>query len=349
MHRYFWLLPLIAIIPACAPSKPTLAPALNWPKVAFVSNNPDPFWSIVEAGCSKAGTENTVEVIFKKPSSGNAAEQKEIIDSLIGQNIKAISVSVIDPNNQTAYLDEVAAKVPLLAVDNDAPKSKRRAYIGTNNYAAGRTAGKLVKEAMPEGGVVSLFVGQTEALNARQRCQGVLDELADAPNLPDPNNVPALPTGSKQYGKYNLHKIDTDQPGGEQICKEKATNSLIELDKEPNVCFVGLWAYNPPAILGAVTDQKKLGKVKIVGFDENPVTLDGIEAGHIVGTVVQDPFGFGYESVKAMAALAKGQTDSGPAVRAVPHRIVTKTGGDGRLTVQDYRIQERMKVGKGAR
>jgi ribose transport system substrate-binding protein len=349
MSRYAWILPLAALIPACASSKPTIAPASNWPKVAFVSNNPDQFWSIVEAGCNKAGMENAVDVIFKKPSSGNAAEQKEIIDSLIGQNIKAISVSVIDPNNQTAYLDEVAAKVPLLAVDNDAPKSKRRCYIGTDNYAAGRAAGKLVKEAMPEGGVVSLFVGQTEALNARQRCQGVLDELADAPNLPDPNNVPPLPTGSKQYGKYKLHKIDTDQPGGEQICKEKATNAMIELDKEPNVCFVGLWAYNPPAILSAVTDQKKLGKVKIVGFDENPVTLDGVEAGSIVGTIVQDPFNFGYESVKAMAALAKGQADTGPAVRAVPHRVVTKSGGEGRLTVQDYRIQERMKVGKGAR
>ena len=70
----------------------------------------------------------------------------------------------------------------------------------------------------PEGGVIAVFVGQTEALNARQRCQGVLDELAGAPLLPDPNNVPALPTTSKQYGKYKLHKICTDQPEGEPVC-----------------------------------------------------------------------------------------------------------------------------------
>ena len=76
---------------------------------------------------------------------------------------------------------------------------------------------------------------------------------------------------------------------------------------------------------------------------------DRVVKAPIVGTIVQDPFGFGYEAVKAMAALAKGQTDSGPAVRAVPHRIVTKAGGPGRMTVQEYRIQERMKVGKGAR
>jgi ribose transport system substrate-binding protein len=333
----------------CTGAKSSMTIPVPKLSVAFVSNNSDPFWSIVETGCNKSALEHDVEIVFKKPSAGNAAEQKEIIDSLVGQNIKAISVSVIDPKNQTAYLDEVAAKVPLLAVDNDATQSKRRCYIGTDNYAAGRAAGHLVKESMPDGGVVAIFVGQTEALNARQRCQGVLDELAGAPPLPDPNNVPALPTGDKQLGKYKLHKIYTDQPGGEQVCKEKAANALIELDKEPNVCMVGLWAYNPPAILSAVKDQKKTGKVKIVAFDENRDTLRGIEDGFIVGTIVQDPFQFGYQAVKAMTAIAKGAKDTGPAVRNVPHRIVTKTGGEGRLTVNDYNVQERFKVGKGGR
>jgi hypothetical protein len=36
-------------------------------------------------------------------------------------------------------------------------------------------------------------------------------------------------------------------------------------------------------------------------------------------------------------------------VRPVPHRVVTKAGGPGRLTVQDYNNQERVKVGKGGR
>jgi ribose transport system substrate-binding protein len=341
---------VIAATPACNSSKSsTAAPSGNRPAVAFVSNNPDPFWSIVEGGCNKAALENNVELVFKRPSSGNAAEQKEIIDSLVGQNIKAISISVIDPNNQSAYLDEVAAKVSLLAVDNDAPKSKRRCYIGTDNYSAGRQAGKLVKEALPDGGVIAVFVGQTEALNARQRCQGVLDELADAAPLTDPNNVPPLPTGSQQYGKYKLHKIATDQPEGEPVCKQKATDALIELEKEPNICLIGLWAYNPPAILAAVKDQKRLRQVKIVGFDENPATLAGIEDGNIVGTIVQDPFNFGYESVKVMANLAKGSKDDGPAVRYVPTRVITKAGGPGRLNVEEYKAQETAKKGKSVR
>lgn len=343
-----WLLPVL-LLPACNSAKTPTAVNPTGPKVAFVTNNPDPFWGIVEQGCVKAADETGVQLLFKKPSEGTASSQKEVIEGLLSQGVKAISVSVIDPKNQTAYLDEVAAKAPLLAVDNDAPRSKRKCYIGTDNYSAGRAAGKLVKEAMPQGGTVAIFVGQKEALNARQRATGVLDELADAKALADPNEVPPLPEGSGQYGKYKLHRISYDQPRGEPECQEKATNALLELKSEPNVCFVGLWAYNPPAILSAVESQKLLGKVKIVGFDENPKTLLGIEDGHILGTVVQDPFNFGYQSVKVMAELGKGGEAKGDPVRYVPFRVVTKSGGEGRLTIAQYRTEEAKKVGKSGR
>jgi ribose transport system substrate-binding protein len=340
----------LAALPACnSAPKPSGGAAANAPKVAFVTNNPDPFWSIVEAGCNKAAGEVGVEVVFRKPPSGDPAAQQEIIDSLVNRDIKAISVSVIDPKNQTAYLDEVAAKLPLLAVDNDAPASKRVCYIGTNNYAAGREVGRLVKEALPKGGTVALFVGQTEALNARQRCQGVLDELAGNPPLPDPNNVPALPTGSGQYGPYKLLKIFTDQPEGETKAVQNANDALIQLKDEPDVCLIGLWAYNPPAILTAVKDQNKVGKVKIVGFDENSNTLRGIADDSIFATVVQDPFGFGYESVKVMAGLARGETYKGEKVRDVRHRVVTKAGGKGRLSVAEFNADLAQKIGKTLR
>lgn len=316
------------------------------PQVAFVTNNPDPFWSIVEAGCRKAEKETGVTVVFRKPVSGDPAAQQEVIESLVNRKIKAIAVSVSDPKNQTAYLNEVAAKVPLLAVDNDAPNSKRLCYIGTDNYVAGRAAGKLVKSAIPQGGTVALFVGLTESLNAHQRCQGVLDELADAPKPADTNKLPALPTRSAQYGKYKLLKVFTDQPEGQTKSVQNAADALLQMRNEANICLVGLWAYNPPAILTAVKDAEKLGKVKIVGFDENPVTLKGIEDGYIHATVVQDPFNFGYESVKAMAELAKGGQYTGAKMRAVPHRVVTKGGGAGSITVAEYREQEAKKAGK---
>jgi ribose transport system substrate-binding protein len=157
-------------------------PALDAPagkaKVAFVSNNTAEFWTIAEAGTRKAAQDFGVEVLFRRPKSPTAAAQKEIIQDLLTQGVQAIAISVIDPDNQRDFLNEVADKVPLVTQDNDAPKTRRKLYLGTDNYEAGKAVGKLVKEVMPEGGTIAIFVGQPDPINAKQRRQGVLDELA---------------------------------------------------------------------------------------------------------------------------------------------------------------------------
>jgi ribose transport system substrate-binding protein len=146
------------------------------PKVGFVSNNPFEFWNIAEAGTRKAAEEFGVEVLFRRPN-GSAADQKQIIEDLLSKGVKAIAVSVLEPESQVDFLNKVADQVPLITQDNDAPKSRRKCYIGTDNVAAGRAVGKMVKEAMPGGGTIGIFVGSADALNAKQRRQGVLEEL----------------------------------------------------------------------------------------------------------------------------------------------------------------------------
>jgi ribose transport system substrate-binding protein len=328
---------LAAALPACKSN------SSGKPRVAFVSNNPATFWTIAEAGCRKAESEFDVEVIFRKPAKGDPAVQQEILDNLRNQDIKAIAVSVIDPKGQQAHLNEMAARMPLLTQDNDAPKSNRLCYIGTNNYEAGRAVGKLVKEVLPGGGTIAIFVGDTAPLNARQRRQGLLDELAGAPSPDDINEVVSGPDG-QAYGKYRLHRTYTDQPEGEDKATRNATDALGDLRNEKDVCLIGLWAYNPPTILTAVKDKIKNGQiepgqVKIVGFDEDFTTLRGIEDGDIYATVVQDPYKFGYESVKMMASLARGDQSVVPASKAifVPHRIITKNGGKDRLPAEKFR------------
>jgi ribose transport system substrate-binding protein len=306
---------LIALAAVALPSCQDSGPGRT--KVAFVSNNPESFWTIAEAGTKKAAAEEQVEVLFRKPAQNDAGLQKEIIDTVLGQGVKAIAVSVIAPDKQAAYLNEIADRVPLITQDNDAPQTKRLCYIGTDNYEAGKGAGRLVKEAMPQGGTVAIFVGDLAALNAQQRRQGVLDELAGVKDAK-----------GDTYGKYKLYKTYTDQPEGPQKAKENAVDAVTALQKEKNVCLVGLWAYNPPAILSAVKDKDMVGRMNIVGFDEDTATLQGIDEGAIYGTIVQQPFLFGYESVKMMAALARGDRSKLPpsGIRHVPHMVITKAG-----------------------
>ena len=283
-------------------------------RVAFVSNNAAPFWTIAEAGTAKAASELGVEVFFRRPLNGTAAEQKEIIEDLLTRKVQAIAISVNDPVNQRDFLNRIADRVPVITQDNDAPDSKRLCYIGTNNYQAGRDAGKLVKEAMPEEGKIAIFVGKPDPLNARERRQGVLDELAGEKDAKGP-----------KYGKYTLLNTYYDYVD-QKKAKDNAADALTQLRDEPSVCLVGLWAYNPPAILSATKDAGKAGKVKIVAFDEDENTLIGVKEGDVYGTIVQQPFEFGYQSVKLMTALAKGDKSAVPSdgILYVPHLVIKK-------------------------
>ena len=283
-------------------------------RVGFVSNNAAEFWTIAEEGTKKAAGELGVEVLFRRPPNGTAAEQKDIIEDLLTRRVQAIAISVNDPKNQADFLNRIADRIPLITQDNDAPDSKRLCYIGTNNYEAGREVGKLVREALPNGGTIAIFVGKPDPLNARERRQGVLDELAGQKDASGPD-----------YGEYKLLDTYYDYVDFKKA-KDNAADALTKLRDEPNVCLIGLWQYNPPTILSAVEDAGKAGKVHIVAFDEHENTLIGIQKGFIDATVVQQPYKFGYESVKLMTALAKGDRSGLPrdGILYVPHLVVKK-------------------------
>ena len=88
-------------------------------------------------------------------------------------------------------------------------------------------------------------------------------------------------------------------------------NAEDTLVKYPDIsCLVGLYNYNGPAILNAVRAAGKNGKVKIVCFDENDETLQGVLAGDIYGTVVQQPYEFGKQAITKMDKYLGGDKEA---------------------------------------
>ena len=59
-------------------------------------------------------------------------------------------------------------------------------------------------------------------------------------------------------------------------------------------------------------------------------TLQAIKDGHVAGTVVQQPYEFGYQSVKMMSALLKGEKPEIPANKQiiVPTKVIKQTDVD---------------------
>src|SRR6185503_16902417 len=253
-------------------------------KLAFVSNNASPFCTIARAGCKEAEKDlGSVEVDFRIPSSGTAAEQRQILDDLAAKGIDGIAVSPIDPANQTEFLNKLAEQTLLICHDSDAPASKRVCYIGTDNIAAGVEAAKLIKEALPNGGKIMIFVGTLDAQNAKERYAGIKKEL--------------------EGSKVEIIDVRTDETDRARSQKN-VEDTLVKYSDV--ACLVGLWSYNGPAILNGVRTGGKEGKVKIVCFDEEAETLAGVASGAIHGTVVQQPYEFGKQAITKMTKYLQG-------------------------------------------
>lgn len=273
-------------------------------KLAFVTNNASDFWTIARKGVEKADSELAdVDVEFKIPADGTAAEQKRIIDDLLAKGVGGLAISPVDPDNQTQLINETAKQAVVVTQDSDAPQSDRACYIGTDNRAAGRQAGGLIREVLPQGGRVMLFVGKLDARNAQERYQGIKEAL--------------------QGSKVDIVDVRTDDTDRVRA-KSNASDTLV---KTPDVvCLVGLWSYNGPAILNAVKDAGKVGQVKIVCFDEEDETLAGVKDGAIYATVVQQPYEFGYQSVQLLAKILGGDRSLIPPTKQifVPTLIIKK-------------------------
>jgi ribose transport system substrate-binding protein len=273
-------------------------------RVAFVTNNASDYWTIARKGTEKADAElPDITVEFKIPSDGTAAEQTRILNDLVSSGIAGIAISPVDPANEVQLINDTAKKSLVITQDSDAPNSDRSLYIGTDNKAAGRQAGELIKEALPDGGKIMVFVGKLDAQNAKDRLDGIKEVL--------------------QGTKVEIVDVRTDDT---DLARAKS-NVADAMVKTPDLAgLVGLWAYNGPAILNAVKDANKVGKIKIICFDEDDQTLAGIQDGGIYGTIVQQPYEFGYRAIHLMSKILNGDKSDIPPGKQifVPTLVIKK-------------------------
>jgi ribose transport system substrate-binding protein len=321
--------------PAAADAPKAAAEAPRAKKVAFVTNGVASFWTIAGAGVRAAAKDLNVDAQVLMPAEG-ISDQKRMIEDLLTRGIDGIAVSPIDPVNQTELLNTAAKRTKLITHDSDAPQSERELYIGMDNYKAGRLCGELVREALPNGGSVMLFIGRLEQDNAKRRRQGTIDAILgrseDSSRFDPPGQI-------IEENGYKILGTLTDQF---DRAKAKA-NAEDSLAKYPDVgCLVGLFAYNPPLILEALAQSNKLGAVKVVAFDEDDATLDGIAKGNVTGTVVQNPYMYGYKSVEMLTTLLGVKEGTVPPGKFmdIPARQIRKD------TVQEFRTDLNAKLGK---
>ncbi len=307
-HKLICLLAFIFATSASCGSPPPRAPK-TVKTVAFITNAASDFWKVARKGCEKADTELAdVTVAFKMTNTGTIEEQNGLLrDALERDRADAIAISVIDPATQKKVINDAAKSALVITQDSDAADTDRALYLGADNRAAGHQAGELIKKALPQGGKIMVFVGKREVQNAKERFEGLKESLQ----------------GSK-VEIIDLLTDDADEGRARQ-------NAYDTLKKYPDIAgMVGLWSYNGPAILQALRPEGKAGQIKIVCFDDERATLAAIKEGTIFGTVAQQPFEYGYQSVQMAAKILKGDRSVIPATKTIliPTVVIQKNNVD---------------------
>jgi ribose transport system substrate-binding protein len=290
---------------ALAATLSTGAVAADKKTIAFIVNGPSDFWKIMEAAVAKAQKDlPDFELQFKYPERADAAVQRRMMDDLVAAGVDAMAVSVVDPPTSTDAINSVAEKIPFFTFDSDATQSKRIAYIGSSNTELGKAAGELMKKAMDgKKGKCIGFVGLPGADNAKERINGY--------------NEAVKGTG--------LELVDVR---GDDIDQTRARANVDDvLVKDPDInCMVGFYSYNPPRMYEALKDAGKLGQITVVAFDEDPITLGAVAEGSFAGTVVQQPYEWGAQGAKLIAAYLNGDKSGVPAdgIKIIPGLTLTK-------------------------
>lgn len=289
----------LAISPALAQEKQSLA---------FVVNAASDFWKLAEAGVNAAQAElPDYDLQFRYPAQGTAALQNALMDDLVSAGTDAVMISSVDPKTSIDAFNRIAAQVPLFTTDSDAPDSDRIAYLGSSNTLAGVQAGEIAVEALPDGGKCMGFVGFLGADNAIERIAGFRQAVEGS----------------------GIELVDVR---GDDVDFARARSNVDDvLAADPSInCMVGFYSYNPPKIYEALQAAGQLGNITVIAFDEDPITLGAVREGTFAGTVVQDPYQWGYQGMHLMADYLEGDTSGVPddGLIIVPTKIITTENVD---------------------
>ncbi len=143
-----------------------------------------PVFDYAKQGAERAAKQlGNVEVIWRGPETGDQLKQKEILEAFITQRVDGIAISCLNGDFLTEAINRaVDSGIPVVTWDADAPSSKRLAFYGVDDKAAGRILGEEAVKLLNGKGTVALMTS-VGATNLQRRLDGVTEVLAKHPGI----------------------------------------------------------------------------------------------------------------------------------------------------------------------
>ena len=279
---------------ACSNKQESSATTDGKPKLRFavIPKSLDiPVFNYAKIGAERTAKElGNVEILWNAPASGDQLKQKEILESFITQRVDGIAISCLNGDFLTDTINRaIDSGIPVVTWDSDAPKSKRIAFYGVDDYASGKIMGEQAIKMLSGKGKVALITS-LGAANLQNRLQGVRDALKNAP-------------GIEIVETYDI-KEDSVRAG------EIISTGTRRYPDLAAWISVGGW----PVFTRNALDAVDPAKTKVISFDTIDPALDLLRDGKVQVLLGQKYFGWGSEPVKLLVNIKAGTMPPSPII-----------------------------------
>jgi ribose transport system substrate-binding protein len=250
-----------------------------------------PVFNYAKIGAERKAKEfGNVDILWNAPATADQLKQKEILESAITQKVDGIAISCTNGDFLTETINKaVDAGIPVVTWDSDAPKSKRAAFYGVDDFASGKIMGEQAVELLNGKGTIAIITSMG-ATNLQRRLDGMKEALAKAPEI-------------KIVETFDIHEDSV------------RTVELIAAGTKryPDLSAwlsTGGW----PVFTRNATEPVDPAKTKFISFDTIQPALDLLREGKVTVLLGQKYFGWGSEPVQILYDMKHGKNPSSPII-----------------------------------
>ena len=282
-----WVMAGIAVASACSKEeKPASgSSAAQTLRFAVIPKALDiPVFNYAKIGAERKAAElGNVQILWSAPATADQLKQKEILESFITQRVDGIAISALNGDFLTDTINRaIDAGIPVVTWDSDAPKSKRIAFYGVDDFASGRIMGEQAIKLLGGKGKVAVITS-VGATNLQRRLEGLRDALKAAP-------------GIEVVEAYDI-KEDAVR------CAEIIATGSRRYPDLGAWLSVGGWPVFTRNALSGIDSSK----TKVISFDTVESAIDLLREGKVQVLLGQKYFGWGSEPVKLLHGIKNGR------------------------------------------
>lgn len=249
--------------------------------VFVAANLQVPYWKTAGTGFNNAATDFKVRADFTGPQNFDPKAERDALDQAVQKKATGILLQVTDVNLLKDGIDKaIAAGIPVITLDSDAPTTKRLFFIGTNNYQAGVEGGQRLAHELKGKGSVVVFT-MPDQPNLQDRLRGYKDALAKTPEI-------------------KITRV-VDIQGDPRIAFDTATQ-IVGKERDKVDAFVCLEAQSGKEVAGVLNSYHVSGKT-VIAMDTDQDTLDWIKKGVIAATIAQKPYSMAFVGMQMLDNL----------------------------------------------